>query len=337
MNPSESTGPVDHHPPTVTVAIATYNRAAEVEKTLAGLALIDTAGCPEYEILVVDNNSTDGTGELVGRLAPRFRGRLRCVREENQGLSHARNRAIEEARYEIVAYLDDDVDTDPRWLRNLTATYANTDAVVVGGRAFLVYPGPRPRWLGDAIEGLLTKVELGPYRRTAVAGEIYGVNLSFRKDWLKRAGGFRTDIGRIGTTLFGGEDDDMVARVAALGGVVIYEPTAAVGHRVPQSRLTREWFRKRCFWGSVSSPRMWSDEQVCQYELARTAWHVGLTAWRALRVALRCGPRSAACFQQLMNMATRAGLWFGLARELWRRRGLLVRGRSRTTELCPAG
>src|SRR5205823_7376230 len=68
--------------------------------------------------------------------------------------------------------------------------------------AYLVYPGPRPRWLGESTEELLTKVELGPRRRPAGVGELYGVNLSFRKDWLLRAGGFRTDIGRIGTTLF---------------------------------------------------------------------------------------------------------------------------------------
>src|SRR5262249_52702573 len=145
----------------VTIAIATYNRAGEVEKTLSGLAEMDTAECPDHEILVVDNNSTDGTADVVARMGPRFGGRLRYVRELNQGLSHARNRAIDEAQYEIIAYLDDDVDVDPKWLRNLSAAFAATEAAVVGGRAFLVYPGPRPRWLGDTIEGLLTKVELG--------------------------------------------------------------------------------------------------------------------------------------------------------------------------------
>ena len=70
----------------VTVAIATYNRADEVEKTLETLTKLDATGCPEYEILLVDNNSTDTTAEVVQRMAPRFDGRLRYVRENKQGL-----------------------------------------------------------------------------------------------------------------------------------------------------------------------------------------------------------------------------------------------------------
>ena len=146
----------------VSIAIATYNRADEVAKTLAGLARLDTTGCPRQELLVIDNNSTEVTPQVVKRLASSFGGRLRYVREERQGLSHARNRAIGEARFEIVAYLDDDVDVDPAWLRHLSNSYASGDVAAVGGRAHLVYAGPKPRWLGEPIEGLLAKVELGP-------------------------------------------------------------------------------------------------------------------------------------------------------------------------------
>lgn len=321
----------------VSIAIPTYNRSSEVEKTLAGLARLETTGCPEYEVLVIDNNSTDDTAEVVARAAPLFNGRLRYVKEETQGLNHARNRAIAEARYEIVAYLDDDVDVDERWLKHLADAYAGENVAGVGGRAYLVYPRPRPRWLGEHIEGLLTKVELGPVRRPARSGEIFGVNLSFQKDWLVRTGGFRPDLDRVGTCLLGGGDDEMVARVAANGGHILYEPGAVVGHRVPDSRLTRKWFWDRCFWGSVSSPRMWPDEQVRGYELARATWHVALMSWRAVRAGLRHGPRSSDFFRHLLNMASRAGLWVGLIGELRRRGGLLGRARLRSEQLCPAG
>src|SRR5437763_7944598 len=313
------TNPVGR-PMNVSVAIATYNRAGEVERTLATLGRLDTAGCPEYEVLVVDNNSTDATAEVVGRMAPLFAGRLRYVREPRQGLSHARNRAIDEARFEVVAYLDDDVDVDPGWLANLCAAYAGGDVAGVGGRAYLVYPGRRPRWLGESVEGLLTKVELGPRRRPAGVDELYGVNLSFRKDWLRRAGGFRTDVGRIGGTLFGGEDDDMIGRVVALGGVMLYEPLAVVGHRVPPGRLSRKWFWKRCYWGGRSDPRVWPDRRVTGYELLRTTWHIGRMGWRAGWAGLRHGPGSAACFRQVLDVAIRAGIWAGLRRDLRPRR-----------------
>jgi glycosyltransferase involved in cell wall biosynthesis len=312
----------------VSIAIATYNRAGEVEKTLAGLARLDTAGCPDHEVLVIDNNSTDATPDVVSRSAPLFGDRLRYVREERQGLSHARNRAIDEAQFEIVAFLDDDVDVDPTWLRHLGDAYASGDVAAVGGRAYLVYPGPKPRWLGEAIEGLLTKVELGPERRPAGVGELYGVNLSFRRDWLRRAGGFRTDLGRIGTTLFGGEDDDMIERVAALGGTILYEPGAVVGHRVPPGRLSRRWFWNRCFWGNLAAPRLWPDRQVSGYELLRTTWHVGRSVCRTAWAGLRHGPRSAACFQHLLTTASRSGAWAGLLGELRRRGGLFGRGRT---------
>ena len=95
--------------------------------------------------------------------------------------------------------------------------YASGDVAGVGGRAYLVYPGPKPAWLGESIEGLLTKVELGPHRRPAGVDELYGVNMSFRKDWLRRAGGFRPDLDRVGTRLTGGGDDDMIRRVIGAG------------------------------------------------------------------------------------------------------------------------
>jgi glycosyltransferase involved in cell wall biosynthesis len=302
----------------VSIAIATYNRADELQKTLAGLLQLDTAGCPEHEVLVVDNNSKDETAAVVNRMMPVFGGRLRYVREQKQGLSHARNRAIDDARYEIVAYLDDDVDTDPQWLKCLCAAYDSEDVAVVGGRAYLVYPGPKPRWLGESIEGLLTKVDLGPDRRTVDPSELCGVNLSFQKVWLERAGGFRTDMGRVGTTLLGGEDTDMGERIAAIGGSVMYEPNAIVGHRVPQSRLSRKWFWKRCFWGSLAAPRLWPDPRVTRYELLRRTWHTFRAACHACW-SVRHGPRSARCFERQLDVASRLGLMLGLAGELCRR------------------
>jgi glycosyltransferase involved in cell wall biosynthesis len=304
----------------VSIAIATYNRAAEVEKTLATLARLDTAGCPEYEILLIDNNSPDATAEVVNRFVPLFGGRLRYVREEKQGLSHARNRAIEEAKFEIVSYLDDDVDVDPNWLRCLCDAFAGGAVAAVGGRAYLVFPGPKPAWLGDAIEGLLTKVELGDARRPCLASEVYGVNMSFQKTWLLRAGGFRTDLGRVGTTLFGGEDADMLERVAALGGTIVYDPGAAVGHRVPPSRLRRRWFLSRCYWGNVSAAQLWPDERIGAYEFARMSWWVVRAAGGIIRPMVRHGPRSAACFAKILRLTLRLGLLAGLVSEIRARR-----------------
>src|SRR5262245_39953584 len=128
----------------ITITIQTYNRADELRTTLRSLATIDTKGAPEHEVLVVDNNSSDHTRAVVEELSPTFGGKLRYVHESRQGLSYARNRAVTEARHEIIAFLDDDVDVDVNWLRNLAAAYEGGDYAAVGGRAYLVYPTARP-------------------------------------------------------------------------------------------------------------------------------------------------------------------------------------------------
>lgn len=314
--------------PCVSIAIATYNRAKEISLTLEQLLRLDTTGVPDHEVLVIDNNSTDATAATVEQFAPRFGGRLRCVREGKQGLSYARNRGIQEARYEVVAYLDDDVDPHPHWLRHLTDAYASGGAAVVGGPAHLVYPVPKPLWLGDAIEGYLTKVDLGTERCPATADDLYGVNMSFRRIWLERVGGFRTDLGRVGTTLYGGEDTDILERVAARGGEIVYEPGASVGHRVPLSRLRRKWFLARAFWGSRSSPQLWPDERITTYEFARVNWWTLRAGLSALGSACWQGPRSAAVFEGAVQFAARLGLTVGLTTELFHR--VVLQRRSRT-------
>jgi glycosyltransferase involved in cell wall biosynthesis len=121
----------------ISIAIATYNRSRELAITLASLEQVDFSGGEEFEILVIDNNSTDDTLDITERFAARFGGRLRYIREARQGLSHARNRAIAESQYEIVAFLDDDVDVNVKWFKNLAAVYGQGSYAAVGGRAFL--------------------------------------------------------------------------------------------------------------------------------------------------------------------------------------------------------
>src|SRR5262245_31904496 len=97
-------------------------------------------GVPEHEVLVVDNNSSDHTPAVTEELAGAFVGPLRYVREPRQRLSHPRNRAVAAARHEIVAFLDDDVDVDPHWLRSMASAFESGDYAAIGGRASLVYP-----------------------------------------------------------------------------------------------------------------------------------------------------------------------------------------------------
>jgi glucosyl-dolichyl phosphate glucuronosyltransferase len=296
----------------VSITIQTYNRAEELRTTLRTLALVDTREVGDYEIIVVDNNSSDHTPRVVSGLAPAFHGKLRYVSEPRQGLSCARNRAIAEARYDVVAFLDDDVNVHPKWLRAVAGAFASGDYAAIGGRALLVYPAPRPGWLGDRSEGLLTKMDYGLDPRPASPDELYGVNLSIRKNWLRSAGGFRTDLGRVGTCLIGSEETDLLERIVAAGGRLLYSPSAAVGHRVDPSRLRRRWFWSRCYWGHRGLARVAPGEEIRPINLLRWAWRSARSLLSVARATFMNGPTSEEWFYQSRVLASRFGYWVGL-------------------------
>jgi glycosyltransferase involved in cell wall biosynthesis len=302
---------------TTTIAIATYNRAAEVGLTLDGLLRLEVGRATQWEVLVIGNNCTDDTHAVVASFEPRFGGRLRYVEEPRQGLSHARNRAISEARYEVVAFLDDDVDVDPQWLGALAGAFDSGDYAGVGGRATLRYPLPgRPSWLAERNEGFLTKVELGDERRPAGPDELFGLNVSIRTDWIRRVGGFRTDLGRVGSCLIGSEETELLERIVRAGGSLLYEPLARVWHRVPPERLRRRWFWSRRFWGNRGDVRRRPAAQISLRSVARAAWHSSRAAGRTAGALLLQGPASERCFHEMNEIARWAGEFSGLVDRL---------------------
>ena len=308
----------------ISIAIATYNRADELRRTLESLEALSLGDDLTCEVLVVDNNSNDATRSVAEGFEGRLPGPLRYVHEARQGLSHARNRSIEEARSEIVAFLDDDVDVDPRWLIGLASAFAVGDAAAVGGRAYLSYPQVKPRWLGERDEGYLTEVELGPDRRSAVPDELCGVNLAIKKGWIERVGGFRADLGRVGTCLIGSEEGELLERIAEAGGTVFYEPSAVVGHRVAAERLSRRWFWSRSYWGNHGDVRKWPRRDTTLYALVRATWHVALAAWQMALGALSTGLLTEGTFHRSMILAARLGTLTGVGEALtgWNSKGL---------------
>ena len=305
----------------VTIAIATYNRAEELRSTLDGLVGLAESPGDSFDILVVDNRSTDETPRVVAESLERFSGRLRSVREEKLGLSNARNRAIAESQGDVVAFLDDDVDVDPWWHAALCDSFRAHDAAAVGGRTRLVYPVERPRWIGPRQEGLLSKVEHGDDPKRVGPGELFGVNLSIKREWLDRVGGFRTDLGRLGTRLFGGEEADILERIESAGGTLWYEPKATVGHRVALERVTRKWFLRRAFWGAYAESAAAAPELSTPIWFARYAYYAVKHCGRFVLKSLRHGPGSAESFDPARAVATNLG----------RCRGILARLRAKAS------
>ncbi len=226
--------------PAITVAICTYNRCATLEGALSSLLAVRTSERGSMEILVVDNNSTDGTRALVEGLAARHPRTIRYAFEPKQGISHARNTAITCARAAIVAFADDDVLFDPDWLSAVLEAFAAApDAACLGGRAVPVFDGGEPPWLTPYLASV--------YGATALGGEPkmlrfpehpYGLNMAFRRRVFEELGGFNPAFNRGATNLISGDETELFARADRAGLKTAYTPHAIVYHRIP--RLARD-------------------------------------------------------------------------------------------------
>lgn len=206
---------------------------------------------PEFELILVDNRSTDRTKAIAEeRLSdPRFK----YVYEPQLGLSSARNRGFKEATGDILAYLDDDAEASPGWLAAIHQAYKDNEKLgIAGGRTRLIWPPgiSRPHWLSREASGVLGLYDFGDELlsiTTPTRGPI-GANYSIRREVLEAIGGFNVNLGRVGTNLISNEELVMTEKALKQGWKVMYLPDAVAGHNVIPERVTRNWFLKRS-WG----------------------------------------------------------------------------------------
>jgi len=229
----------------VTVAIPTYNRAAFLRQTLTGIA-VQQFPRDHFEVLVIDNNSSDQTRAVVAEFAGSHPA-PRHIQEPQQGLDHARNRAIAEARGDILVFGDDDILVRPDWLAQLTAPLLADSAGrigAVGGEVIPVFPDGLPEWVREWHSPLAFRTDTGPLdpRHSPM-----GANLAFPKWVFGRLGLFHTALDRAAGNYFSGGDAEMVRRVRAAGLEVWFSPAAAVQHQMPASRTTFRYAARHAF------------------------------------------------------------------------------------------
>jgi glucosyl-dolichyl phosphate glucuronosyltransferase len=231
----------------VTVILCTYNRCASLERTLQSVARSELPDSVCWEVLVVDNNSSDQTPAVVEKLSRQLPGRFRYCHEPTQGKSYALNTGVREARGAIVAFLDDDVIVEREWLRNLTAPLEKGKWAGVGGRILMDEVVSLPSWLSATgrycMMGIVCAYfDLGDQARV-INYAPYGANMAFRREVFESYGGFRLDLGPSTSADVPrpNEDTEFGRRLMSAGEVLGYEPSAVVYHPVPKERISKKY------------------------------------------------------------------------------------------------
>lgn len=235
-------------PESVTVAICTWNRAALLHDTLTRLAALRVPPGLDWEVLVINNNSTDDTETVLARHLGAGVLPLRYEFEPKQGHVHARNRALDESRSDLIIWTDDDVDPDPGWLATACATFErHPRASAVGGHIDPWFPTEPDADLAAVFPPLRTGycgVDHGPVERELGPNEwIYGANMAFRRAAVVGLR-FDTRTGRSGVSLNSGDDIAYLEAVRARGGTVIWSPQMRLRHYVEPSRMTLAYLRR---------------------------------------------------------------------------------------------
>ena len=229
----------------ITVILCTFNRCESLARALESVAVSAMPSSSEWEVLVVDNNSTDQTRAVVDDSCGRHPGHFRYLFEPKPGKSNALNAGIKEARGDVLAFMDDDVVVEQAWLQNLTAALTDKTIAGAGGRILPDWKSSPPAWL--PLEDRYALAPLAMFDLGPDAGPLteapFGTNMAFRKEVFAKFGGFRTDLGPRPGSEIRNEDTEFGQRVLAAGELLRYEPSAVVYHAVPENRVRKEYFQ----------------------------------------------------------------------------------------------
>lgn len=254
------------------VIIATYNRADELVKTLESLKGLETT--EPWEVILVDNNSSDNTREVVLEQVDSFPVPLRYVLEKEQGRSAALNAGIRLAKGEILAITDDDVRVNPYWLRNSAEALEKLGCDYLGGKALPIWGGELPDWLpnrGGKHWGVIALLDYGEKPAEFDENKVpLGVNMVLRRECFDRAGLWDNSIGRKAGTLLGQEVREWSQRGRAAGLRGFYTPDLIVHHVIPADRLTKKYFRRWFYWHGVSRAILYQNQQLDMESPERT-------------------------------------------------------------------
>ncbi len=250
------------------VIVPTRNRAAVLRRCLQSLAA-QTVPAEDFEVIVVDNGSTDDTAAVVQSFAGRLQ--LRLLHEPEPGLHVGRHAGWRAARCDVLMFADDDIEATPGWVAAVVARFAESaDVALVGGNNHPAFEHEPPAWLqrwwqrpvvpgkargqahGQAL-GYLSVLDFGPGRFALDPSYVWGCNFNVRRVVLEAARGFHPDGVPADRLRWRGDGESHVAAVVRQRGwQTVFDGAASVHHAVTAQRMTAAYFEQRGFAQGVS-------------------------------------------------------------------------------------
>lgn len=240
----------------MSVIVTTWNRSQMLKEMLASFFQAHPNPKFEFEVIVVDNNSTDSTKKVVQEALKQYGDKLKYVFERKQGISSARNAGLKVASGKLVAFLDDDIFMADGWMDSLIKGFEDhPEAACLGGKIETLFEGPKPAWL--------TEKHLKHFKFGATNFEetehrlVYpkyppGSNMAFRSDVFKSIKAFNPHLGRNKSKLLSCEETELFFRIQQAGLICYYIPQAKIIHRIEQNKLRKRWIFSRFYWQGVS-------------------------------------------------------------------------------------
>ena len=229
---------------TLSIIICSYNRASYISDALTSL-YVQSSGLDNFEVIIVDNNSTDNTKEVYAQWRQtNTNGQFTFISETKQGASFARNTGAAIAKGEWVCFMDDDAVATPNYVENiLNHIHHQPEVVGFGGRIIPKYIPSEPKWMSYYVSSLVGNFD---YASTACAFENgkYPLesNMILKKSVYIQIGGFNVNLpGVVGTLRIGGEGKELFYKIIALGHTIYYDPSICVHHVVEVKKLTSEY------------------------------------------------------------------------------------------------
>ena len=228
----------------LSIVICSYNRASYISDALTSL-YCQSAGLYEFEVIIVDNNSTDNTKEVYAQWRQtNTNGQFTFISETKQGASFARNMGATIAKGEWVCFMDDDAVATPNYVENILKHIQNKpDAVGFGGRILPKYIPAEPKWMSYYVSSLVGNFDYAPIACAFENGKYpLESNMIVKKTVYDQIGGFNVNLpGVVGTLRIGGEGKELFYKILALGHKIYYDPSICIHHVVEVKKLTSEY------------------------------------------------------------------------------------------------